>query len=383
MYEFGFNIKNYYAEPITFKLTPVISSSYGKNLEFVQKFDQRKDSLNPNEDYPDSVLMDPSKMTIKETSACQYYAIQISRANNVQLKDVECADDKPCENSQMACVETGNFECHCIDWVRATCSKSPVKVKMYVDHSGFFRGNASLYYAEKTASPQPASELTQGPLHVIIEFQPNPYIATIHQYREDVSMRVTFKNLGGDMTIKDFKVEPQNTIIHTIDKEKGVELIEEVGTQIISCRNIEEIIPSGLLPNGKEASGVLCTLTPPSVKATLQDLKQNQVVETDNIRYDKISDYCNQVKTEIASETGGSTTWSSNWKNIFNNIGDSGLCQIQKSGNTGEKATIESSLAHAEVIVEFSYERNAVFPSADISPYTRTEECCNLDPTQC
>lgn len=387
-YEFGFNIKNDYDGPITFKLTPVLASSYGKNLEgknleFTQKFDQQKDVLSPNENYPGSFLMDPTKMEVKEAFLCPYHASQIVSANKVQLKDVKCADDKPCGDSNMMCVETGNYECKCADWTVATCSKSPVTVKMYVDHSGFFIGNASLYYAEKTAPQQPAAEITQGPLHVIIEFQPNPYIATINQYREDISMRVGFRNLGGDMTIKDFKVEPQNTIIHKIDPKNGVELVEEVGTQIISCKSIEEIIPSGFLPSGKETSGVLCKLTPPSVKATLKDLNKDQVIETDNIRTDKISDYCNQVKTETFNENGGSTTWSSNWNNLFNTIGDSGLCQIEKTGGTQEKATIESSLAHVDVIVEFTYERNAVFTSSDISPITRVTECCNLDPTQC
>jgi hypothetical protein len=375
-YEFTFILTNYYDEVIDFKLTPEMLSSYAAKLVFVQPFDQKTDSLKVNEFYQDSVLMDPAKMTIENTNTCPYNSLQISRAQNIDSKDVVCADGKPCENPKMGCVKIGAFECDCADWAKATCSKNSLNAYVKVHHTGFFRGNASLYYSNEMASPQPASELIQGPLSVIIEFQPNPYISTIHQYRQDVSMYVTFKNLGGDITIKDFKVEPQNTVIHTVDKEKGLELVEEVGTQVISYRNIEEIIPSGLLPNGEEASGKLCTLTPPSVKLTVKDLNTNQVTEIDNVTYDRISYYCDKIKPE-ADQTGH-TSWSSSWDKIYQAIESSGMCNILKGKDTQQKATIESSLTHVDVVVEFTYERDAVFKSSDISPYTRTEECRNL-----
>jgi hypothetical protein len=377
-YEFTFILTNYYEEPISFKLTPSMLSNYGSKLEFVQPFEQKTNSLEPKEFYQDSVFMDPKEMTVKEVYGCPYTALQISKTQSILVENVTCAYDSPCEDPKMACVKTGNFECDCVDWVKATCSKSSLEAKIVVKHTGFFRGNASLYYSEKLASPSAASELVQGPLSVIVEFQPNPYIATIHKYREDVSMYVTFKNYGGDMTIKSFKVEPQNTVIHTIDKEKEVELVEEVGAQVISCRNIEEVFPSAFLPNGEEASGKLCTLTPPSVKTTIRDLKNNQVTEINNVTYDRISYYCNKVRPE---STGGEgyLSWSSVWDKIYEAVQKSGLCEmLEKKEDGGEKPIIESSLTHTEIIVAFTYERNATFLSQDIVPYTRTEECMKL-----
>ena len=378
-YEFTFTLTNYYEQPITFELKPSMLSSYGSKVEFVQQFDQRTNSLKPREYYQDSVFMDPEKMTVKEkeSSGCPYTEVQINKALLIPVNEIKCARDKLCENPKYGCIKIGNFECNCVDWTLATCSKNSLKAKMEVKHTGFFRGNASLYYSKELTSPQLASELYQGPLAVIIEFQPNPYISTIHQYRQDVSMYVTFKNHGGDITIKDFKVLPQNTIVHTTEKETGMELIEEVGTQVIECRNIEEIIPSGFLPNGEEASGKLCTLTPPSIKTTLKDLTQGQITEESNVRYDRMNYYCDKLPTE--AEQTGQESWSSNWDKIYQGVKTSGVCEINQGKETKEKVAIQSSLAYTEVIVEFTYERTAPFTSDDIIPYTRTEECMKLE----
>jgi hypothetical protein len=379
-YEFSFTLTNYYEEPISFDLAPSILSSYGSKLEFVQPFNERTSTLKPQEFYPDSVFMDPNKMEVKEVSGCPYTTLQISVTKKIEAEKVLCAYDKPCENEKTACVKTGNFECDCADWTTATCSKSTVQTEVEVKHTGFFRGNAQLYYSESSTSPKPGFEFTQGPLSVIIELQPNPYIASIHQYRQDVSMYVTFKNQGGDITIKSFKVEPQNTVIHTTDREKGAELVEEVGTQIINCRDITEILPDGFLPSGAEVSGKLCTLAPPFVQTTLKELKDSQILETNGVTYDKMSDYCNKIKAEPVEETNKPTSWSTNWEKIYDAVKESGTCEIWKSENKEdkEKQSVDRSLAYTEIVVEFDYEREAIFRSDSVTPYTRTEECMKL-----
>ena len=380
-YEFDFIVTSYYEQPITFKISPAMLSSYGSGIEFVQPYDQRKDTLNPKEFYPDIIRMDPEQITVKDTSTCPYTGLQINRTQGITIQEVTCASDKPCGDPKYACVKIGNFECDCVDWAKATCSKDTLKAKMNIKHSGFFRGIAKLYYSPTQTSPQPATELTQGPLSVIIEFQPNPYIATIHQYRQDVSIYVRFKNMGGDITIKSFKILPQNTVIHTVDNGKEMELIEEVGTQTINCNDINGILSDGFLPSGQEAGGKLCTITPPFIKTTLKDRRDNKVVEETGVTLDDRYAYCNNAQS-VEETSAGSTFWGIDWSGIYNGVKESGMCEILRGSSTEEKRTVENSLTYTQVVVEIQYERSATFLSHDITPYTRTEECLNLVPTE-
>jgi hypothetical protein len=372
-YEFEFILTNYYEGTVSFSITPAMLSK--KNIEFTQDYTQKTSSLGAKQYYQDSVLMDPQKMTVKENNLCPYTSLQIKGVQSSSSTNISCAYDSPCEDSKYACAKTGTFECDCFDWTKATCSKDSFKVEMNVKHTGFFRSIANLSYSQNIMPPEKGFEFTQGPLSVIVEFQPNPYIAAIHQYRSDVSMYVTFRNMGGDMTIKSFDATPQNTVIHT--KEGSKELVEEVGTQKISCRNINELLPGGFLPSGAEIGGKLCTFTPPIVKTTLKDLTNNQVVDMNGVTLNDIYYYCNKVKP-AEEQNNPDQIWSTTWDKIYGNIKETGLCEILQQDNTGEKQTIESSLAYTQVVVELTYERNAIFVSTDITPYTRTEECLNL-----
>lgn len=380
-YEFAFTLTNSYAKQISFELEPSVISSYG-NLEFIQPFEQKTSALKPREYYQDSVFLDPERMEIR-SGTCPYSTLQLAVAKGIDINSKEgrrqieneivCSHEKPCEDPKFACGKIGSFECDCIDWVKATCSKNPVKVKLSVTHTAFFLGNASLYYSEKITRPAYGSELTQGPLRVIIEFQPNPYIATIHQYRKDVGLYVTFKNFGGEIRIKNFKVLPQNTVIHTIDREKQMELVEEVGTEVISCRNIEEILPNGELKPGMEVSGKLCSLSPPSVKTTLIDLEKNEVREVNNVTFSFITYYCNRERPEREI-----TGWSKNWDRIYETVEQSGMCEFLKKKDSKEREIVERAISHVDVLVEFDYERKIDYYSQEILPYTRTERCLEL-----
>jgi hypothetical protein len=383
-YEFSFSILNKYERPIEFTIQPSIISSYGKGIEFIQPFQQKTNKLSAGESYQDSVYINPNELKAgKET--CSYWAKQIAIAKGFYKTDiwgkisevytdkVECARDKPCKDN-FICGEIGTFDCICIDWTIATCSKESLRAKINVKHSGFFLGSGKLYYSENITKPVYATKLVQGPLSVTLEFQPNPYIAQVHKYVEDVSLYVTFKNEGGgDIDIRDFKVEPQNTVIHTIDKEKEIEIIEEVGTQIISCRNIDEILHGYELKSGQEVGGILCKLAPPHVKLTIKNLTSNTVEEA-SVSLNYLKQFCNRKENEKTSE------WNKNWENVFKTIDNTGLCEIlSKKEETGEKRQVERGLSFVNVIVEFYYERSADYFSSEIIPYTRTKECLELE----
>lgn len=377
-YEFTFVITNLYDRDINFLIKPSIVSYYGSNIEFIQPFNQKISSLKPREFYQDVVFLNPNEMyTGKGT--CPYTTDQISIATGLPEDKVPCSRGKPCENPKASCTKLDVFQCACVDWNLATCSRNPLKVKMNIKHTGFFLGNSSLYYSEKIVNPVRATELIQGPLRVIIEFIPNPYVATIHGYREDVSMFVTFQNFGGEIRLNNFKVLPQKTVIHTIDKEKEIELLEEVGTEVISCRSLEEILP-GTLKSGSEIGGKLCTLKPPFVKTTLIDLRNKEVIEVNNVTYSFINNYCYKVKPNITER--GYVFWSTNWDKIYETVSESGLCELLKKENVKEREIVKESLSYVHVLLELEYEREIDFYSGEIVPYTRTEECMKVEEIQ-
>jgi hypothetical protein len=374
-YEFLFTLANNYERDISFDLVPSIVSDYGSKIEFIQPFNQKISSLKPKEYYQDSVFLNPEEMYIKE-GTCPYTTKQLSIASGLPKENITCSKEKNCEDPKATCAKIDIFECDCVDWNLATCSKNPLKAKVSIKHTGFFLGNASLYYSEEITKPAYATELTQGPLRVIIEFVPNPYIASIHQYREEVGVFVTFKNLGGEIQITNFKIIPQNTVIHTIDKEKQVELIEEVGTEIINCRDIGEILPQ-TLTTGAEVGGKLCTLKPPFVKTTLIDLEENKTIEINNVTFSLIDNYCYK-KTQKLNQTGY-IFWSSTWDKIYGAVAESGLCEFLKKKDADESKTIKSALTHVDILVELEYVRRTEFYSQEIVPYTRTEQCMSLE----
>jgi hypothetical protein len=161
-------------------------------------------------------------------------------------------------------------------------------------------------------------------------------------------------------------------VIRTIDKEKEIEIVEEVGTQIISCRDIDEILHGRELKSGQEVGGILCKLAPPHVKLTIKNLTSNTVGEA-SVSLNYLKQFCNRKENEKTSE------WNKNWENVFKTIDNTGLCEIlSKKEETEEKRQVERGLSFVNVIVEFYYERSADYSSREIIPYTRTEKCLEL-----
>jgi hypothetical protein len=186
-------------------------------------------------------------------------------------------------------------------------------------------------------------------------------------------MYVTFEGLSGEIDVKSVKVTPQNTVIHTIDKEKQMELVEEVGTEVVSCRDISEILQQGLSA-GNQVGGKLCDLKPPSVKTKLIDLQNNKVTEVNDVTYPFLTNYCSKTKV---SESG-TTSWSTNWDKIYSAVDSSGLCEILNKKDSENRQIVQNAIAHVDVLIELEYTRTQPYPSSAISPYTRTEKCCEL-----
>ncbi|MEM5854335.1 MAG: hypothetical protein QW228_08270 [Candidatus Aenigmatarchaeota archaeon] len=373
-YEFTFTITNFYERNISFEVKPSIESSYGSGIEFFIPFTQKVFTLVPRASYQDMVFVDPQQIYVK-SGTCPYSTIQLAKAKNIEEEDVVCSASKPCSDPKFACVKLDVLECGCADWVKATCSRNYVNAKIYITHSGFFLGNTTLYYSEAITKPSPAFELTQGPLKVIVEFIPNPYIATIHQYREDVSVFITLKNLGGEIRINKINIIPIETTIHTIDKEKQLELIEKVTSNVKEIRDLSEFLP-GVLESGMEIGGKIATLTPPFVETKLIDLETQEVKEINNITFSFIKNYCE--KTSVNASENVSAFWSTNWQKIYDAISESGLCELLKKKELNESQIVKNALSHVDVLIELEYERETSFTSGNVIPYTRTEKCLKL-----
>ena len=293
-YEYTFTFTNHYSVPITFKLNMSIVSRYATGVKFNFPFTQRISELKPNQFYQDGVFIDPAQLTAEEVYGCPYYVWQINATQKIPAEKVECAKDKPCNITGKSCVKTDYMECKCVGWNETTCSGAALYLHTDVEHTGYFVGLANLYYSSINEPPKPAYRLTQGPLSVTVEFQPNPYIGPVHYYRNDTSLYVTFKNMGGDITITSLNVTPLVTNITTIDKEKGMMLEEIVGVEKKWCR--EEEIVGRFIPSGREFSLMLCKLTPPYVNTTLKNLTDNRTIEINNVTFDRILYYCNKIK---------------------------------------------------------------------------------------
>ncbi|MEM3393670.1 MAG: hypothetical protein QXY79_01320, partial [Candidatus Methanomethylicia archaeon] len=379
-YEFTYTVKNNYESDIYFDVQVGMLSSYGSGVVFSHPYKVRKSTLSSKAYYQDTVYIDPEKLTVVEDT-CPYNTLYLGLAKGMNKitemeEKIECSKEKKCKDPKSACVKIDFFECKCVDWVELTCSKNDIKVKMTVEHDGVFIGNGSLYYSETITSPARSTELVQGPLSVIIEFLPNPYIASIHQYIEDVSVYVTLKNQGGTIKIKDFKLEPIDTVIHTINKENGVELIEEIGVDVISCRDITEIVPEGIMSYGSEVGGKICSVTPPFVKTTIKDLEKNTIVELNNVTFSGLKYFCEKETPNYLNQNESKLNWSKYWDKIYELVGESGLCEIlKKKEGDNDKIIVSNALKHVDVELTITYERTGDYYSKNIVPYTRTEKC--------
>jgi len=302
-YEYTFTFRNYYSVPITFTLKPSIISEYATKIKFnipETVFKQRINELNKSQFYQDGVFIDPRQLEAEPVQGCPYYVFQINKTQNIPAEKIECAKDKSCNDSSKACVKTDYMECKCAGWAEATCSGAPLHVETEVEHTGYFVGVANIYYSSVNAPPKPAYNLLQGPLSVTVEILPNPYIGWMYYLRNETSMYVTFRNLGGNITITSFNVEPLVTNITTIDKEKQMMLIETVGVEKKGCR---DDLAGMQLPFGSEIGMLLCNLSAPYVNTTLINLTDNKTIELNNVTFDRVLYYCNKIRAPEEEET--------------------------------------------------------------------------------
>ena len=414
-YEFRFRITNRYKKPIEFHVVPTIISNYG-DVEFKPEYTQLKTTLKPGEYYDDYVPIQPDKIKLADKGSCFYTTYQIAYANGytfdngtIDTSQVECAIDKPCPSAKQACAKVDAFECKCVNWTSVTCSGKRMYARLYITHTGFLKGKATLYVYNysKTHYIPPAEEgvsYTQGPLTVKVYIYPNPYIIGIHDYRKYLTMYVTFKNSYGTIKITNFDVKALTTNVTTIDKEKHLRLDESIGWKVIECKNISGLV---LYPDS-EISYALCKLTPPFVESKLTvynpETNESKII-LNNATIENLYNYCNQIENEKATDVSismpreglpmplavlagnidnstnntnenATLQWSFNWSSIAKFMDDSGLCDILKSDNNNStKQIIESALNHTELVFEINYVRNYTYESSGIQPYTVTEFC--------
>jgi len=295
-YEYTFTFRNYYSVPITFSLKPSIISNYGTKIKFeIPKtlFKQRVNQLNKSQFYQDGVFIDPRELKAEPIQGCPYFKWQINKTRNIPMEEIECGKDEPCKDPSKACVKIDYMECKCAGWAEATCSGAPLYIQTEVEHTGYFVGVANVYYSSINAPPKPAYNFLQGPLSVTVEIVPNPYIGWMSYLRNETYMYVTFRNLGGNITITSFDVKPLVTNITTIDKEKQMMLIETIGVEKKWCR---DDLAGKDLPFGSEIGILLCKLSAPHVKTELINLSDNRIVELNNVTFDRVLYYCNKIR---------------------------------------------------------------------------------------
>lgn len=380
-YQYSFYIYNDYEEPISIKLKPtLIIKDYG--LELYSPFNQKTEIIKNKKAYQDLIIFDSQLATPTNPNTCPWLAELIAKnkgfysrdENNklvVDVSKVECAMDKPCESENEACVKTAIYECKCVDWVEATCKRNEVKAKLFVSHTGFIIGNISLYYSEIITKPRPAIEFRQGPVSLKLELLPNPYVPSVHKYVENVLLFVTIKSNSGNISVSKISVYAANTNITTVDREKEIEVLEEIGTEIIECKDASEAFPF-VIPSGKEVGGVVCKLKPPHVRVEVRDLKNNTVTEITNVTIPFIKKYCE--KKDVETEIEG---WASSWDQVYSLVDKTGLCEYLKT-QSREKKVIESALSYTTIFVRVDYLREDVYYSKSIQPYTRTQKCIEL-----
>jgi hypothetical protein len=376
-YEYSFSIRNKFENNISFVVIPFLNIKYRtSSLYFTPNFQQKTSTITPNTSYQASVFFDTrdlkfSDLPISKSIICPYTATDIARDKGYyvttpfgtffNLEKVECASDKPCQNGRI-CVSYGSFKCTCLDFVDLSCSPE-VKVYpgVYLKHTGFTRAKLPLYYYENYTKPVGAFSFSNDDITLTLEAIPNPYIASIHKYLNDVILFIKVKNKGGGIVkITKLKVLTPRTLINTTDLSQDVTLLEEVGTDIISCKGETDIFPYAIASD-KEHGGELCRLSPPQIKATLTIKGETK---TFNITYNALFSYCfgNFEKER--------------WRGIFESLERSGICEIMYNNKMEkERNILNQSMFVTYVYVEVYYEKENIYSYYPLSINTRTREC--------
>ena len=365
-YEEIFMIQNFYEGNITItKFEPWMFTYYMNGLSFIptSQIKLRKSELSPREKLPGVITFREDELNIKARMPCKFTEEIIrekAKYTGIDPNKIPCAfpnycNDSFCDCDHSICVETHNYVCNCTNWVDATCSGKPFYLAANVTHTGFFIGNASLYYSEEKETPVSFPQLKQGPITVTLNFWPNPYIRKYYEeYIDTVQLFGDVKiERGHDFTIQDVSVEPILTTVSTIDYEHNLQFNETIGISIKSCEGLEEL--KDVINNGATRwSGVLCNFTKPEVNLTVTNLKSGETLEMINITFDQIPKYC-------SGELNGT-------ENITEALNGSGLCSVLNN------TAVQHALEYTQVVFRMNYTITETFYSRKIMPYW-TPEC--------
>jgi len=376
-YEFSFSIKNLFPTSISFSVIPLLNIRYkASSLYFASPFQQETSTIKSNTSFQSSVFIDPDKLQsldipLIQSKYCPYTATDIARhkgyytstpfGTQFLIEKVECASDKPCQRKM--CIASASFECECLDIIDLMCSlESKIYPTIYLKHSGRMTAKLTLYYSDVFTPAVSPIKFSNDDITLTLEALPNPYIGAIHKYLEDINLFIKIKNIGGGkIKIRDVKVYTPRTTINTTDLSKDVTLIEEIGTDIISCESARDIFPDEI-EKDDEYGGVFCKLLPPQVQTTLIDHK-NKEVRNLNVTYNMIISYC-------------SGSLDKRWSDIFSKIEKSGLCEILMGKEEKEdRKIVNQSISGTPVYVEVEYEKEKVYSSHLLDVYTRTRRC--------
>jgi hypothetical protein len=375
-YQEIFVIRNFYEKPI--EVTEAVPSivTTANNIEFILPgYTLQKSHFDPGEMREYLLTFDKDKISPSQHNTCLWpQAILEATEKETGVKS-ECAFDVPCPNNGI-CIPVANFVCKCTNWVNETCSGKPVYIKMNLTHTGFFKGNASLYYFDTYQGEViKYPELVQGPISMKANFIPNPYISRWYkEFVNNISLFVDFKAYSSDLTINSFNITPIMTTVTTIDYTHGLMFNETIGIKKLTACDGKELVEQVNSKRKNEFSGEICYFTPPFVELSVTKMATGETLVISNVTLDRIIEYCSLNKTVIEDYCKGITKeetigiWAKDWCDVYTYIDSSGLCSIL-SGNQTESAKIERALKFTQILIEMDYISTDTFSSAYIKPY--------------
>ena len=363
-------IFNRYEKPIKIldAAAGIVSSNHYINF-IIPNFKLNKTDLEPGERHGEILYFDKDKLEAKPLDPCDWSQAIIDANEKYATEKSECAWDNNTCGEKGACVTVANFVCKCTDWRNETCSGKPLYMILNVTHTGFFKGNVSLYYFNSYSGRSITfPKLTQGPVSIKADFIPNPYIAKWYEeFVKNVSLFVDFTTSRPIHIDSDINVTPITTTVSTLDYTHGLIFNETVGINKIKC-NFSDLV--NVINEGKkEYMGEICYFTPPFVNLTITKMKSGETLVISNVTLDRIEEYCSLNRTTIeeycANKKGGELVgiWAKDWCDVYRYIDKSGLCSVLGSQKVGR------ALKYTQVIIEFNYTTTDKFSSPWIQPY--------------
>ncbi|OYT42726.1 MAG: hypothetical protein B6U78_00370 [Candidatus Aenigmarchaeota archaeon ex4484_224] len=241
-------ITNLYNKNITI-FSPLIYYIYSENPEIIFGNKENGNIVLPSKEFHNTETLPPKssiklllefdrhKIGIYKWKKCPYSQETIERnLPYTGLKEVECADNLPCENNKK-CVKIKFAVCKCLDWNKTILSRIPLRIKTIFNHTGNFVAITNLTYSETLTKPTKiVQKFKEGPLTLNFSFSPNPFNLEDLKFRRSVEMIISGKYRGKNLEIHDIKIEPIKTISSVYIPSKKILVREALGLEKIDCK---------------------------------------------------------------------------------------------------------------------------------------------------